>query len=354
MKDEAEEPGEPLLCAHCFIDEGLRRTALQVTSPKGSCPNCGRTSTHLLRRPELFWLTDMFFVRGSFISTDFGGAPAIQFNDLQVGSLTPDDKLAKDVELIQTSAGIGLFHYGPRLWMLGSVSPLERLLAPKQRAAEIDRILELYPKIDLAPGERFFRVRKQAQRPSEPLEYDSPPDEHCGTGRLDSPGHPVLYGSQDLEVCVHESRFIAGDELYAATLMAQRSLRFLDLSAILQEKTTEFESLDLAVLMLFLAGRQAYDSTRAIALAVKEAGFDGLIYPSYFSVLRTGSVPFETVYGMSLRRMEGAAEYERSKIIGNIALFGTPVADGLVEVVGTNRLVIRRVSYELGFGPVTF
>jgi hypothetical protein len=117
---------------------------------------------------------------------------------------------------------------------------------------------------------------------------------------------------------------------------------------------TEFESLDLAVLMLFLASAKAYDTTRALALAVKNAGYDGLIYPSYFSVLRTGSVPFETVYGLSLRSLEGTEDYERSKIIGNIALFGRPVADESVEVANINRLTIRKVSYELGFGPVTF
>jgi hypothetical protein len=308
-----------------------------------------------LRRPELLWVTELFFVRGSLVATEYGGAPAIQFNEMQSGSLNPELPLAGDVELIQNAAGIGLFHYGPRLWMLGNIVPLENLLEASSRDAEIERILQLYPTVQLSADEAFYRVRKQPGLPAEPLEYDSPPDSCLGSGRFDGPGAPVLYGSQDLEVCVHESRFAAGDELYAATSRLLRPLNLLDLSAILREDgVTEFESLDLAVLMLFLASAKAYDTTRALALAVKNAGYDGLIYPSYFSVLRTGSVPFETVYGLSLRSLEGTEDYERSKIIGNIALFGRPVADESVEVANINRLTIRKVSYELGFGPVTF
>jgi len=64
-----------------------------------------------------------------------------------------------------------------------------------------------------------------------------------------------LYGWPDLQVCVHECRAIAEDELFVATLAPTRTLTFLDLTEVLQEDgVTEFESLDLAIHMLFLAG----------------------------------------------------------------------------------------------------
>ena len=147
---------------------------------------------------------------------------------------------------------------------------------------------------------------------------------------------------------------MAGDELYIATLRPARPINLIDLSAILQEDCTEFESLDLAVLMLFLAHSHAYPITREIAAAVSARGFDGLIYPSFFSVLHTGGNPFETVYGLSTRRFGGAHEYEQSKVIGNLALFGRPVAQGTVKVVGINRLMIAQVKYRMIFGPVTY
>jgi hypothetical protein len=285
---------------------------------------------------------------------DFGGAPAIQLNEHQEGSLTPQPALGADVDLLQRTLGIGFFHYGPRLWMVGCIEPLEALQNPAQRDAVIERILADYPAVEFSITEELYRVRKAPANPDDAGEYDAPPDEMCGNGRLDSPGLPMLYGSQDLEICVHESRFAAGDELYVATLRPTRPLKLLDLSAILKEDGTEFESLDLAVLMLFLAGAHAYEISRAIAGAAAARGFDGLIYPSYFSILRTGSIPFETVYGLSLRRIDTTADYERSKVIGNLALFGRPVSAGTVEVAGINRLVITQVAYGLTLGPVVY
>ncbi|HEV2596455.1 MAG TPA: RES family NAD+ phosphorylase [Sphingomicrobium sp.] len=341
------------LCAHCFSDRGLRLMALNFEGHKVACSNCGQTSPHGLNRGQLLALSDAFFVRGSAIATDYGGAPRIQFNEHQTGSLEPDPTLTQDVELLQRTLGIGFFHYGPRLWMLGHIEPLDDLRSEEKRDATIDRILAEYPAVQLST-EEFHRVRKAPAKPADHLEYDAPPEGCYGTGRLDAPGRPVLYASQDAEICVHESRFMAADELYIATLRSAGNLKLLDLSVILKEDKTEFESLDLAVLMVFLAQSHSYPVSRRIAEAVQAAGFDGLIYPSYFSILRTGGNPFETVYGLSTRRFGQAEQYERSKIIGNLALFGRPIASGKVQVVGMNRLSIEQVRYKMIFGPVTY
>ena len=66
---------------------------------------------------------------------------------------------------------------------------------------------------------------------------------------------------------------------------------------------TEFESIDIAIHMLFLAGEHSYEISRDIASAAKEKGYEGIIYPSYFSLLRTGSMPFDTIYGISIRKV---------------------------------------------------
>ena len=86
-----------------------------------------------------------------------------------------------------------------------------------------------------------------------------------------------MYGSQDLQICVHECRVTAEDELYLATLAPARNLQLLDLTELLsEERVTEFESLDMAIHMLFLAGTHAYEITREIARAAHAAGYDGL------------------------------------------------------------------------------
>lgn len=321
---------------------------------EGVCLNCGTRSRYCLSKDQLFHLSHAFFVRGSTIATEYGGAPAIQFNEQQAGSLTPSDGLKNDIELLQKTLGVGFFHYGPRFWMVGlNIEPLERLKDKQQRPAVVERIIREYPTVSLT-NEEFYRVRKSPTNPADAGEYDAPPQGFHGTGRLDSPGMPVLYGSQDAEICVHEARFVASDELYIATLRPIKQLKLLDVSVVLLEDCTEFESLDIAVLMLFLAKSHSYEISRDIAMSAREAGFDGLIYPSYFSMLRTGGNPFETVYGLSTRRFDANRDYEQSKVIGNLALFGNPVAEQFVEVVSINRLNIEQVRYKMIFGPVVF
>src|SRR5437660_7756266 len=152
-----------------------------------------------------------------------------------------------------------------------------------------------------------------------------------------------MYESQYLAVCIHECRVTAEDELYVATLRTNGERRFLDLSSLLaEEDETEFESLDIAIHMLFLAGPHSYEITRDIAHAVRSAGFDGIIYPSYFSLVRTGAMPFETVFGISRRRIPQTRSFEDAKIVRNVAIFGRPIAEQIVEVHSINKLIIRR------------
>ena len=160
-----------------------------------------------------------------------------------------------------------------------------------------------------------------------------------------------MYASQDIEICIHECRVTMEDDLFLATLRGTRPLRCLNLTAVLKEDTTEFESVDMAVHMLFLAGEHSYEICQGIAAAARDAGFDGLVYPSYFNLVRTGAPPFETAYGISVRRFESYQEQAEALTIPNIAVFGRPIESGLIRVDCINRLVLRRVAYDLHFGP---
>lgn len=299
-----------------------------------------------------------FFVSGTTIRGAYGAAPVIQFNEYHYGKsdIRPSPWLEGDIKLIENAAKIGFFHYGPRLWMVGEVEPLKALQDPVTRPQMIDRVLKAYPERALAKDAKFYRLRVSPERASDPLEYDSPPVARAGNGRLDSPGLPVMYGSQDIDICIHECRASPeDDDIYVATLKAQRDLRLLDLTEVLDEDGTEFDSLDMAIHMLFLARSHSYEISRAIALAARRAGFDGLIYPSFFSLIRTGGHPFETAYGLSLRRfLPQRAKYAEAFTIPNFALFGRPLEAGLVRVDCINRLVLTHVGYQGHFGPVTY
>lgn len=75
-----------------------------------------------------------------------------------------------------------------------------------------------------------------------------------------------------------------------------------------------------------------------------------VIYPSYFSLLHTGTKPFKTAYGISYRRFPQMWEYEQAKSIPNLALFGRPIAEQNVVVRCINKLILSHVSYGFHFG----
>lgn len=346
----------PVLCSACFSDHGLQIDAERIGIPHAlPCPNCGTKGKKKLTPYLVRVLASQFFVRGSVHREAYGSAPLVQFNEAQFqkGDYSGPEWLNKDVALISESGRIGLFHYGPRLWMIGYVEPLEALQDSSIRQDIVDRILKEYPERILPKGEIVYRLRANPEDPGADSEFNSPPDELLGRGRLDSVGQPILYCSQDIEGCVHECRVTVEDELYLAALEPARDLKLLDLTALLREEgVTEFESLDIAVHMLFFAADHSYEITRSIAVAAKKEGFDGLLYPSYFSQVRSGAIPFETVYGLSVRRFPGAAKYGTSGIFLNVALFGRPVKENILIVTCINRLVIHKVQYEFCFGPV--
>jgi nicotinamidase-related amidase len=346
----------PVACSRCFSDHGLHlnaeRTGIELES---RCPNCGAIDGKKLGMDELNEVAHRFFVWGSLQRFEYGAAPSVVYNTSRKTDIDVSSWLSAHVALFERILGIGLFHYGPRAWMFGEIEPLKDLQNPATQKRIIDRIVSEYPEREIDSGLPFYRVRKSSDPLRKPSEFDSPPVGHAGKGRLDSPGEPILYASPDLEICVHECRFSAEDELYVATLHATSTLRLLDLSALLKEEhVTEFESLDMTVHMLFLAGSHSYDISRAIAVSARQRGFQGIIYPSYFSLLRQGMMPFPTVYGISHRRVPQFQDHEAASAILNLALFGRPILEGRVSVKCLNKLIMRRVGYDFHFGPVEF
>lgn len=347
---------DAIVCSECFRNYGLKFDAYQLgVESSDECPNCGETAGRKLAAETLTTLAFRFFVWGSLQRQQYGAAPVLQFNFARKSDVEMLPWLQTDIALFERKLGIGFFYYGPRLWMIGEVEPLNALQDATRMNVVIDQILNGYPTRNVRPGELFYRLRKSPEKPDRLRDYDSPPIGISGSGRLDSPNLSVMYASPDVQICIHECRTTAEDEAYIATLTPRIALRLLDLTVLLTEPNVlEFESLDLAVLMLFLAGPHSYPVSRAISLAAHKGGFDGIVYPSYFSLLRSGAMPFETHYGISLRRYPQLHESEQSKVFSNLAIFGRPIQDGTVDVQCINKLVLRSVSYEFHFGPVGF
>jgi hypothetical protein len=351
-----ENDAEIVLCSNCFKNEGLKLSAVQSGEEvDGPCKNCGSESGRKLSRTVVRQIAYQFFVIGTIKRFEYGGCPMIQFNEQRYGDsdIEVSNFLRDDVVLIEETCKIGFFNYAPRFWMFGEVEPLKALQTEEAQDAVIEKILSSYPVWRLDQQHAFYRLRNNPERPHNPHDYDSAPDAFLGLNRFDDKDLPVLYASADLEVCLHECRVTVEDQIYSAKLIPRKPLLVLDLSAWLKEEGSEFDSLDMAIHFLFLAGKHSYNICRKIARKVHEKGLDGILYPSYFSLVRTGAIPFETIMGMSVRKIEDLRAYVQSQSIPNLALFGRPISEGNLQVECINKVIINRVSYDLSFGPET-
>lgn len=353
--DQDRLEGGPVLCSDCFNDEGLRLDAWSIgIEDHFPCPSCGRQSGKKLTKHIVRELCYRFFVRGTIEKFEYGGFPLVQMNEQRFGKTETQFSpwLESDVKLIERIGEIGLFYYSPRFWMFGEIEPLKDLLNEKKFEKVVRRIIELYPKNLLLEEHSFYRVRVNPQVSHEITQFDSPPIGSNSFGRLNANGETILYASPDLELILHECRVTVEDDIYVAKLVPLKPLKMLNLAALIREEgVDEFNSLDLAIHFLFLAGKHSYPICTRISEEIKAEGFDGIIYPSYFSFIRTGAIPFETINGMSVRHFTSLKDYAQSQGVPNVALFGWPIQDGKVKVHSINKVLINSIKYELSFGP---
>jgi RES domain len=323
---------DPILCSECFTDEGLRLVAQNHGYVDQSvCKNCGATSGAKLDRERLEDLLADFFCNGTFLKTEFGGANLLAYNPMRYGEreVIFPDWLKNDAQLIEDTLKVGIFHYGPATWRLGEIEPLEKLRHRHTRKKAAEEIISHFPSRQLLPEMKFYRIRKNLKPGQEfdPLQFDAAPRRWRSNGRLDSPKISALYGSENLEICVHECRILIPDECFVATLRPRKEMKLLDLCAEIDEQGTPFESLNFAMRFLFAAESASYPMTQAIAAAAIKRGFDGIWYPSYFSLVKEDTIP-------------------------NIAIFGTPIRAKKVQVVCTNRSSLKSAAYEIRMGPI--
>ena len=123
---------DTLVCSDCFADRGLALEARKLGQiSKRKCRHCNSEMGAKLDRATLDDVAENFFVRGSFVRTEFGGATVLRF-----GAWGQDSHrevrfptwLDTDARLIENSLGIGFRYYGPPTWRLGEVEPLESLM----------------------------------------------------------------------------------------------------------------------------------------------------------------------------------------------------------------------------------
>ncbi len=376
-------------CSECFDDEGLRMDARSMgLHDSSTCPRCEACDGKKLNRDGIEKLARSFFVWGSYHKTTFGGAPILNIEHLpeptipshsanqgfrfmitqlleghlfdgeDYTAMDSESKKAwciKDKALLEDILNVRITLNAPREYDVGITENLENLRQGDKYEQIISKILESYPTREFTPNDKFYRLRNLDRGessefdPTDGMQFDSPPprigndeEKEVEYGRFDSCDLSVLYGAPELATCLHECRVTKEQDLYVATLKPTRSLQLLDLCVFPDEiDTNPFVSIDHTVASLFEEGSDVYPISRKLALAAQNEGYEGVIYPSFYSDLHNGKRSSEPEKGPS----------SKPWVSKNIGIFGKPIQDERLLITCINRMHLQEVEYTFYFGP---
>jgi hypothetical protein len=327
-------------CNLCFKNYGVRYEAgLVGQQSEEKCPCCGRQGGAKLGDKELSQLKDNFFIKGSEIHIGIGSLPLRQSEF--------DDLVWQDYKLLEELTGTTLFWHSPHLYALGytplrdkidaRLKPLERewpqAIGQDTTLDDLwEELLTIVTSIVLKGGQTFFRARVAASHPIEPSQYDSPPAELIKPNRFNDSQSQVLYAGFDVKTCLLElklgPREIVRNEVTIARLVLKRQLHILDLSKPLAENMDVHDFADRVSTLqsLLFPSEDNYYVSQSLAQYIQKRGLDGILHPSAF-------------------RHIGDSEAK------NLVLFGSPIKEGTVGVLGINRVGVRAINYDIHFGP---
>ena len=324
---------EAIACPGCFNNFGFKQTITMLCrETDGKCVQCGQSGFLKIDHNGLKQAIYNFFVEGSLIAGTYQAA--YQVNLLNPSPASFDPTLAPDTELACRLTGLVVFDYGPPLWRVGETEVRNQFEAGGAlRRGAAEDLIEGGKMLKLPAGSRVFRMRlnpKLNEAISLAVAFDPPPATFRRTlGRWDDLDHPVLYVSDDIELCLHECRATISDEIVVASLSPTRDLRLLDLSGEIEwTGGTPFEDPNVFIGMMSRSRGRWLEYCREISRTAHEAGYDGIRYVSYYA----------------------QAKHNTRSL--NLAIFGHPIKDGMFILESVNRIRISDMVYKFRLGPL--
>jgi hypothetical protein len=321
-----------IVCVNCFQNEGVRIHAASLGLTQSEpCPNCGVTGKPQLDVDALRQLFDDFFIRGTVPLGMGGYAPILAGTpNKEMESVKFDETLQPDYQFISAKLGLYLFHYAPPLWRLGYTDHYDCFDPPYGHMECLEHILSRCARWTLKAGTSVYRIRLNPSDVRHPTAFDTPLRQmKRDFYRFDEEALPVFYGALDIETCLHECRTSLEDWVTLATFEVVRDLPLVDLIDGFDESkaSTPFQALSPLFNALTSGGKDEYPRARVWARFLRANEVAGFRYASYFSQVKSAS-------------------------LSDIALFGYPVADGLLHLKSLNRVKLEAVHYEYILGPV--
>lgn len=319
-----------ILCSKCFHNKGLVIESEKIGIQDNSiCLNCKNNNGVKLNESLIQDLIEIFFINGSK-NLNNGAFESIYkvlgkiFTDINF-----DSTLKNDYKLLMDNSIDKLNYNAPSLWRFGETDFKDDLKEANEQEkinAELDKIIKISEIYTIKKGTELFRIRLNAKDLHLNSSFDSAPSHISKEGRLNSNCESVFYGAFDIETCIHEVRTTVYDEIILVTYEANEDIELIDLEKM-EDTIYDNSQWGIIPFIEYEFYSPHYNFTQLIAKRIKEQGFKGIKYKSFYSKVRDG-------------------------INSNFALFGFPLKEKILKIHSLNRIKLNTIKYDFTLGSI--
>ena len=338
-----------IVCSHCFKKHSLRMIAEDTGIASGEpCPRCKSANGKKLSKEGFLWLMTSYFENGSIDLSVGNHQPKYRIRETQektFETLALGSDLIQDCKMLHELTGhsvdlnysrladMGIWRFNADLKDITMQNPCD------ESFDRLDKLLSTaiskFKTITISPGSIIYRIKRNLPQDIDaetatvfdPQPSIDTPEVFPSRDRFSASVIPVFYGAFDISTCLFECRTEYIEELTLGTFEVSRDLKLLDLEELEDTITTGFEREDLGCFVSRMLYQREYALNNYFSVMAFRLGFQGLKYCSYFSKVRGNRLM-------------------------NVAIFGTPIAEGKLKPICFDRLTIDNVEVKYSLGPV--
>ena len=338
-----------IVCSHCFKKYSLRMIAENTgVASDEPCPRCKSPNGKKLSEDGFLWLMTSYFENGSIDLSVGNHQPKYRIQETQektFETLALDSDLIQDCKMLHELTGhsvdlnysrladMGIWGFNADLKDITTQNPCD------ESFDRLDKLLSTaiskFKTITISPGSIIYRIKRNLTQDIDaetatvfdPQPSIDTPDVFPSRDRFSASVIPVFYGAFDISTCLFECRTEYIEELTLGTFEVSRDLKLLDLEELEDTITTSYEREDLGCFVSRMLYQREYALNNYFSVMAFRLGFQGLKYCSYFSKVRGNRLM-------------------------NVAIFGTPIAEGKLQPICFDRLTIDNVEVKYSLGPV--
>jgi hypothetical protein len=340
---------QSIVCSHCFKKYSLRmiveNTGVASDEP---CPRCKSPKGKKISEDDFLWLMTSYFENGSIDLSVGNHQPKYRIQETQektFETLALDSDLIQDCRMLHELTGhsvdlnysrladMGIWGFNADLKDITTQNPCD------ESFDRLDKLLSTaiskFKTITISPGTIIYRIKKnlthdidaETATVFDPQTPSATPEVFPSRDRFSASIIPVFYGAFDISTCLFECRTEHMDELTLGTFEVSRDLKLLDLEELEETTTTGYEREDLGYFVSRMLYQREYALNNYFSVMAFRLGFQGLKYCSYFSKVR-------------------------GERLMNVAIFGSPIAEGKLLPTCFDQLTIDNVEVKYSLGPV--